>query len=218
MKRVVAIHTTPATIPGIKDICTNMIKNCEVVNMLDDSMLPEINREGYIPEDVKYRFFSMIMMAASTKPDAIICACSSIGGLIDSGRCITDVPLFRIDEPMAAEAVERGSKIGVAATLASTINPTKELIIRKARESGKEISLECRVIEGAGRLLSEGRMDEYDEIIASNLKELLLNNDVVALAQASMARAVSIMDEKLKCKVLTSPESGVKAMSKFLGE
>lgn len=216
MKRVVVIHTTPVTIPSIKELCMSMIGDCEVLNLLDDSMLPEINKEGYITEDVKYRLYSMIMMAAATKPDAIFCACSSIGGLIDNSRRFTDIPLFRIDEPMAVEAVKRGSKIGIAATVSSTLDPTKELISRKAKESGKNIHMECRVIEGAGRLLIQGNLNEYDELVASNLKELLINNDVVVLAQASMARAVLKIDNDLKYKVLTSPESGVRAMSEAL--
>jgi hypothetical protein len=70
----------------------------------------------------------------------------------------------------------------------------------------------------AGSLLLAGRLDEYDKLVASNLEELLINNDVVVLAQASMARAISSIDERLKNKVLTSPESGVRAMSNILGE
>jgi len=38
------------------------------------------------------------------------------------------IPVVRVDEPMAEKAVQTGTRIGVAATLATTLKPTTELI------------------------------------------------------------------------------------------
>ena len=51
MKKIAVIHTTPVTIPTLKKLLAAAVgqgEAIEVVNLLDDSMLPEINREGRI--------------------------------------------------------------------------------------------------------------------------------------------------------------------------
>ena len=132
--------------------------------------------------------------------------------LIDEAREFIRTPLYRIDEPMARMAVEAGTKSGVAATLSSTIQPTSALVKRKAREAGKNVELDCCVVEGANQLLNSGDEEGYDTLVASRLQELALRNDIVVLAQASMARAMEKVDENLKGKFLTSPVSGVRAL------
>lgn len=216
MKKIVVIHTTPVTIPTLKELIEKELGDCEVVNLLDDSMLPEINAAGRMTEAVRYRLYSLLTLAGTMKPDAVLCACSSIGGLIDDGRCLLPVPVLRIDEPMAEKAVQAGSRIGVAATLQSTLGPTCELIERKAKEAGKTVTISSRVIEGAGALLSAGDGAGYDALVSGELRKLAKENDVVVLAQASMARAAAGMTGEEKEKLLTSPESGVKALAKRL--
>ena len=86
MKKIAVIHTTPVTIPTLKkllDTAAGQGEAVEVVNLLDDSMLPEINREGQITEGEKYRLNSLLLLAQTTGADAILCACSSIGGLAE---------------------------------------------------------------------------------------------------------------------------------------
>ena len=57
MKKVAVIHTTPVTIPTLKKLLTDNRRpdeeEIEVINFLDDSMLPEINRLGHPSEGVK---------------------------------------------------------------------------------------------------------------------------------------------------------------------
>ena len=212
MKKIVVIHTTSVTIPSIQAIIQGELGKAEVFNLLDDSMLPEINSQQRVTEGVKFRLYNLLSLAESIGPDAILCACSSIGDLIDEAREFIRTPLYRIDEPMARMAVEAGTKIGVAATLSSTIQPTSALVKRKAREAGKNVELDCCVVEGANQLLNSGDEEGYDTLVASRLQELALRNDIVVLAQASMARAMEKVDENLKGKFLTSPVSGVRAL------
>lgn len=216
MKKVVVIHTTPVTIPLLKELIRQEVGECEVVNLLDDSMLPEINEAGRVTEGVRYRLYSLLALAGTLKPDAVLCACSSIGGLIDDGRSLLSVPVLRIDEPMAAAAVKAGRKIGVAATLQSTIEPTCALIERKAKEAGADSMMTSAVIEGAGALLAAGDGAGYDALVSAELRTLAAKNDVVVLAQASMARAIAGMEETERKKFLTSPVSGVKALAEVL--
>ena len=49
MKKLVIIHTTPATIPSLGQLVGNLSQPWQVANLLDDSILPEINQAGPLP-------------------------------------------------------------------------------------------------------------------------------------------------------------------------
>lgn len=218
MKRKAAvIHTTPVTIPVIRELAEKYCGDMEIVNLLDDSMLSEINRAGKITEGVKYRLNTLLVLAQSMKADCVFCACSSIGGAFEEGEALLSIPALRIDEPMAGQAAQY-KRIGVAATVQSTLGPTTELIRRKARLAGREIRIETDVIEGAGALLSQGKGEEYDRMVGERLCALGERNEVVVLAQASMARAAEGLAEKERKRFLTSPESGVRALGRMFAK
>lgn len=215
MKRKTAvIHTTPVTIPVISKLAEKYCGGMEIVNLLDDSMLAEINRAGGITEGVKYRLNTLLVIAQSMKADCVFCACSSIGGAFEEGGELLSIPVLRIDEPMAQQAAQY-ARVGVAATLQSTLGPTTELIRRKALQAGREVRIETQVIEGAGALLTQGRGEEYDRIVGERLRSLGEKNEVVVLAQASMARAVEGFEREERKRFLTSPDSGVRALGEM---
>lgn len=217
MKTVAVLHTTPVTIQGLAPQFARELPGVRQTNFLDDTMLPEINAAGEITPAVRCRFYALAAAAAASRPDAILCACSSVGGLLEEARGIVSVPALRIDDPMTREAVARGTRIAVSATLASTLGPTMDLIRRRAEEAGKEISLTPFLVEGAGALLAQGRMEEYRQAVAGRISEALQGSDVVVLAQASMADAAALLPDAASLPILTSPRSGVAALRSVLG-
>lgn len=216
-KKVVVIHTTPVTIPMMKELIEKTCQNTEIVNLLDDSVLPEINEAKTITEGVKYRLNTLLVIAQTMGADAVLCACSSIGGIVEAGARLISVPVLRIDEPMAQQAAAF-LRIGVAATHNSTLEPTTELILRKLRQAGRKAEIETDLIESAGTLLSEGKQEEYDRIVGERLRALKERNEVVVLAQASMARAVNCFPKEERDNFLTSPASGVRALADLLAK
>ena len=71
MKKVAVIHTTPVTIPTLKKLLTDNRRpdeeEIEVINFLDDSMLPEINRLGHPSEGVKYRLNTLFAVVSDNR-------------------------------------------------------------------------------------------------------------------------------------------------------
>ena len=65
------------------------------------------------------------------------------------------------------------------------------------------------MIPGAGPLLSAGKDQEYDRLVADAILSQLETNSVVLLAQASMARCMHRIPETLRGRVYTSPRSGI---------
>lgn len=117
--------------------------------------------------------------------------------------------MFRIDEPMAAEAVRTGTRIGVLATLETTLGPTAELVRREASAQGVRVSVTTTDCPGAYEARQAGHPGEHDRLIAAEALRLAPSHDVLVLAQASMAAALaSLPDGGLGIPVLTSPRSG----------
>lgn len=75
--------------------------------------------------------------------------------------------------------------------------------------------IHTEVITEAFSALQKGNAAQHDEIIQQKIAELSVENDVVVLAQFSMARALKGLKEKSK-PVLTSPEASVKSIMSLL--
>ena len=59
-------------------------------------------------------------------------------------RSLVAIPLVKIDDAMAAEAVRTGARVGVLATLQTTLAPTVRLVKAQAVAAGRSVS----VVEG----------------------------------------------------------------------
>jgi Asp/Glu/hydantoin racemase len=145
--------------------------------------------------------------------------CSSIGVAVETSAELTEVPVLRVDQPMADLAVQTGKKIGVVATLPTTLAPTSDLVKRRAVAVGKEIELTSRLCEGAFEALMGGNADKHDEMVAKALIELSQQVDVIVLAQASMARVVDTLSEDdRKVPILSSPALAVQHIAELCKE
>jgi len=138
--------------------------------------------------------------------DYIMVTCSSIGPAVEAGAKLIGVPVLRVDQPMADQAIATGKKIGVIATLRTTLEPTADLILRRAEKAGKQIELASRLCEGAFDALMSGDSATHDAKVTVALKEMSQQVDVIVLAQASMARVVETLSGADKrVPILASP-------------
>jgi hypothetical protein len=107
--------------------------------------------------------------------------------------------------------------IGVIATLPTTLEPTADLIRRRALAAGREIELTSRLCEGAFDALMSGDAAKHDAMVAAALRELASEVDVIALAQASMARVVDTLPAADREKpILVSPPLAVEYLASVL--
>jgi Asp/Glu/hydantoin racemase len=210
-KTLALLHTTPVTVQSMKDLAAQHLPGVRVINLLDDSLLQDVIAAGGVTPEVEARMQAYVKQAEVAGADAVLCCCSSVGEVVERARAGANMPLLRIDEPMAVEAVTTGKRIGVIATVKTTLEPTVGLIRRKAVELGKDVNVEPVLVEGAFAALSAGRGEEHDRLVKAALEGLLERSDVVVLAQASIARVLAALPQPPKVPVLTSPLSGLKA-------
>ena len=124
-------------------------EDVELYSLQDPSVLADVREAGYVTTAPAARLIGMYMKAAEEGVDAMLNLCSSVGEVADSVQDVAKyigVPIVRVDEEMCREAVRKGQRIGVMATLPTTLEPTKGTILRMAHECGKHVELvDCLV-------------------------------------------------------------------------
>lgn len=218
MQRIAMIHTAPATITVLKPLVAEHMPAIEVMNVMDDSILPQLLSNGNDLSEIKQRFDQYVNIAVAQGASAVICACSSLGPLVETVHPKPPIPVFRIDEAMAEAAIKSGTKIGVVATMETTLTPTTALIERKAAHLGKNVILQPVHVAGAFDRLMAGDTAAHDQLLLEGLQTLEPQVDVVVLAQATMARVVTSLAPVAQAKCLTSPALGIKHIAQTLGD
>jgi len=200
------VHTSATLVPVFQELCKQYIPHINVFNIVDDSLIKQVISRGELRADTARRVVNYAGSAESAGADYIMFTCSSIGAAVEAAADLTQVPVLRVDQPMADQAVATGSRIGVIATLPTTLAPTSDLVQRRAAVVGKDIQLKAVLCEGAFEALMGGNPDLHDQMVAKALKELSTQVDVIVLAQASMARVVDTLSESEKIvPILASP-------------
>lgn len=216
MAKLVIIHTTPATVEPLKILAAEILPGCVLNNIVDDTILPQLANNGGNLAEVENRLIHYARFAEQAGANIILEACSSVGEIVPKMQQAVGIPVVRIDEPMAEEAILSGAKLGVAATLPTTLQPTTRLLKSKAQTAGRPISVTPVLIIGAFEKLTAGDRDGHDTLVAAALKKLAGEVDVVVLAQASMARVVQTLPTTDQGKFLSSPRLGMERVRSIL--
>ena len=211
------IHTSATLVPIFQQLTSKALPGVKVFNIVDDSLIADVIRRGELTAQTARRVVDYVGSAENAGADYIMVTCSSIGAAVEASAALTKVPVLRVDQPMADLAVRTGKKVGVIATLPTTLMPTSDLVKRRAAVAGKEIELTARLCEGAFDALMGGDPAKHDKMVAEALKELSTQVDVIVLAQASMARVVDALPEVDKrVPILASPPTAMEYLSTVL--
>ena len=211
------VHTSATLVPVFAQLCKDKLPGVNVFNIADDSLVKGIIASGSLTPVIARRVASYLESAELAGADYIMVTCSSIGPAVEAGAKLIGVPVLRVDQPMADKAVTTGKKIGVVATLRTTLEPTADLISRRADKAGKKIELMSRLCEGAFEAFMSGDAATHDAKVAAALKELSQEVDVIVLAQASMARVVdTLAPADKRVPILASPGIAVDYLATVL--
>ena len=211
------IHTSATLVPVFQQLCSQYLPNVKVFNIVDDSLIKNVISCGELTPTNARRVVNYVGSAEVAGADFILVTCSSIGAAVEAAADLTGVPVLRVDQPMADKAVQIGKRIGVVATLSTTLQPTSDLVKRRAAVAGKTIELETVLCEGAFDALMSGDTATHDAMVAKALRELSARTDVIVLAQASMARvADGLAPEDKKVPILASPGIAIQHIASIL--
>jgi Asp/Glu/hydantoin racemase len=199
------------------EIFQELLPQIELVNIIEDGMLQEVIRFGRIAPEVTRRMCFYALAAEAMGVDAIFNTCSSLGPTMDTARQIVSIPIVKIDDGMAEKAAQEGRKIGVLATVPTTLPPTVALIREKAERINKEVETREALSKGAFDLLMQNQVERHDEMVLLTARETAQWADMLVLAQCSMARLAPMIEKEVGLPVLSSPRLGVELLKKVLG-
>jgi aspartate/glutamate racemase len=216
-KRLGLIHTSATLVPMFEQLCKEKLPNVPIFNIVDDSLIKDVIAHDRLRPPTARRLVQHVAAAEDAGADLILVTCSSIGRAVESAAALSSVPVLRVDRPMAEKAVAMGCRIGVIATLRTTLEPTADLVARCAAEAGREIELTARLCEGAFEALMGGNAARHDELVLAALEQLSSQVDVIALAQASMARVVATIPAgKKRVPILASPPLAIERVAHLI--
>jgi Asp/Glu/hydantoin racemase len=211
------LHTSATLVPIFEQLCKAKLPGVSVFNIVDDSLIKDVIAHGQLQPQTARRVAQHIASAEDAGADYILVTCSSIGAAVETAAGLASVPVLRVDQPMADRAITTGRRIGVIATLPTTLQPTADILRRRAAAAGKNIELSTRLCEGAFDALMSGNPETHDALVGSALRELSNEVDVIVLAQASMARVVvGLPEADRRVPILASPPLAIDYLATVL--
>ena len=220
-RKVAVLHTSFVFVnvePMVNDLIAELMPDAEVLHFVDSDVLATVIREGSISERSQHRMTHLAQAAEEAGADVIFSACSSLGPTLDAARRAVSVPIVKIDDAMADLAATQASRIGVLATVPTTLGPTADLIAEKAAALGRDVTLVRHLCEGAFGVLMGGDRDRHDAMVLEGARELAKDVEIIVLAQASMARLAPSLSEAIGRPVLASPRLGVQDLADQLAK
>lgn len=213
---LVYTSTTPELIELVNhEVRKNIGEEAEILSLQNPGILAAVREAGYVTPKAAADLIAMYMEAVQQGADAILNICSSVGEVADcmqTAAAYIGVPVVRIDEEMCREAVRLGSRIAVLATLPTTLEPTRNTVLRVAREMGRHVEMVDGLIDGAFGL----DQDQFRKLLLDKAAQVKEDADVILLAQGSMAYVEEDISRETGIPTLSSPRFGAIELKKAL--
>lgn len=212
------IHAINLTIRAMQPFLERFIPEVEVVNLCDDT----IQRDnisagvGVIPKRNYFKFAQYAHNLQEAGADMILLACSTFNYAAELARPMIDIPIMQIDRPMMELAVRQGRRVGLLATLATTMPSSERLMRIVAAENKKEVEIIPVLREEAFKALQSGDAQTHNAILLEEIEKLSSQVDSIVMAQLSMTAVVPHLSNP-KVPVYDSGNTGFGRIREMLG-
>jgi aspartate/glutamate racemase len=212
---VCIVHTSFVSVTQLTELFAELAPQAQVRHIVDDTLLPEVLANRGVTPRVRSRMCEYYRAAELAGADLIFNQCSSVGEVADLAATLVTVPVIKVDTRMAETACRTGRRVGVVATLETTLGPTCRLIEATAGRLGAQIEITRCLVEGAFDKLIAGQRAEHNEMVLRAIRDLSQRTDVIVCAQGSMMAIVPDLGPT-PVPVLTSPRLGVQSAADWI--
>ncbi len=211
------IHASHITIGAMEPFIEKYIPEVSVVHLCDDTIQRDNIRAGagVVPKVNYFKFTQYAHNLEEAEVDLILLACSTFNYAAELGRPLINVPIAQIDRPMMETAVKQGKKIGLLATLATTVPSSERLLRIAAKDAGKEVEFKTVLCKEAFEEYSWGRIEKHNEILLEAIHRLSEETDCIVMAQLSMSALAPYLT-KTRVPVYNSGETGFERVRQML--
>ena len=194
------IHASHITIEAMRPYIQEYIPEVSIMHLCDDTIQRDniAAGAGVIPKRNYYKFAQYAHNLEEAGVDMILLACSTFNYAAELGRPMIDTPIAQM---------QTGKKIGLLATLATTVPSSERLLQIAAREAGKEIECKTVLCEEAFEAYSRGDIEAHNAILVDAIAKLSEEVDCIVMAQLSMSALAPFLGET-KVPVYNSGSTG----------
>ncbi len=213
------IHAALISSKSVEPFIKEIIPEVTVVHHVDDTVqnLNFIQKPGVIPKVNLFKFATYAHFLQEAGADLILLACSTFNRAVETARPLIDIPMLQIDRTMMDIAVQEGKRIGLLATVPSTIIPSERLLKMAAEDAGKSIEIETVLSGNAFEEIKKGNVDKHNEILLEEIDKLSSKVDIITMAQVSMS-ALEPFLKNTKVPVLNSGRTAFNKVREILSE
>ena len=219
--KIALIHATPLAMAPVNAVFAQCWPEAARMNLLDDSLSPDLVRAGAITEPLVQRFVRLAHYAKDQGANGILFTCSAFGPAIEVARQSVGLPTLKPNEAMFDEALAHCARlggprrVGLITSFAPATQPMREEFEAAARACGMPVELVCVCAPDALPALNAGDAQRHDALVLEQARTLT-DCDVLLLGQFSMARARQAVADATGLPVLTSPDSAVRSLQQHL--
>jgi Asp/Glu/hydantoin racemase len=216
--RVALIHALAHSVSPINEAMQRAWPEAVCMNLLDDSLSADLARNTAaggvgLDEAMHQRFEALAAYADRTGAQALLFTCSAFGSCIEAVAARRpSMPVLKPNEAMVEEAVSlvAGGRLGLIASFAPTLASMPP-------EFPPGVDLVTALSAEAMDALNRGEGDLHDALVVKSAQALKAQGcSVIALAQFSMARAQSAVEQAVGLPVLTTPGSAIRVLRQRL--
>jgi len=204
------LHSTEQHISHFDQLMAELAPDIPTDHHVRKDLLDAAIIAGGLEGDTRRDAAECLLALASQGAPVVLCTCSTLGPAADTADKLSDAGILRLDRPMMQAAVQKGSRLLLAACLETTLGPSRQLLEQTAREAGVEPTIRLLRLFELWPVFERGDMVAFARGLALTLEREVADADAVVLAQASMAVAVEVFPD-LPVPILTSPRSGLEA-------
>jgi hypothetical protein len=212
--RIALIHALRHSAAPIEAAFARLWPEARLMTLMDDSLSADLAAAGTMPPDMTDRFLTLARYAAGTGADGILFTCSAFGPCIEACQAdLAPLPVLKPNEAMIEEAVALGRTIGLLATF----GPSLDTLPAEFTAARPDAIIRTALAHGALNALDQGDGPRHDRL-AADAAGSLVDCDVIALAQFSLARAATAVADATGKQVLSTPDSAVRKLKRLLSE
>jgi aspartate/glutamate racemase len=183
------IHAVNLTIRAMQPFLEQYLPEVSVMHLCDDT----IQRDniaagvGVIPKVNYFKFAQYAHNLQEAGVDMILLACSTFNYAAELARPMIDIPIMQIDRTMMEMAVEQGRRVGLLATLATTVPSSERLLRIVAGEKNKDVEITTVLRPEAFEAIQKGDTATHNAILMEEIDKLSGKVDSIVMAQLSMS-------------------------------
>ena len=213
-KKIALVSSTRAVFGPLEAAFREVFPEAQILHILDETLIEDFRREGGLSPHSRHKALQMALTAQEAGVDGILVTCSTLSPSVDDLRPFLKIPIVKIDEPVIEEVVQKADTVGLLATAETVLKSVEPLVMKKALDLGRKVSI-CRFVKGDAWPLLQKDPAAFYLAIAEGATQAARECQAVILTQVSIAPGREYVEEKLRNKIYASPIYAVQTLRKI---